>query len=108
MTFFNTPIESPIIIIVTIIYFLTSAVETFDIRLTQAKKAGEDIEQLPIWVNFFYLASWVLFIILFLLNWKYAILVFIIKFILKVLPILEIVGNVLMAPLHWKKHKNQN
>ncbi len=82
MELFNTPIESPVIIIITIIYFITSSIETFDLRLTQAKKAGQDVEQLPTWVNFFYLASWFLFLILFLLNWKYAIVVFVIKFIL--------------------------
>jgi len=37
---FNTAINSPIIIVITILYAITSAITTFDIRMTQAKRNG--------------------------------------------------------------------
>lgn len=105
MELFNTPIESPIIIILTIIYFFSSAIETFDIRLVQARKEGIEVEELPQWVALLYWLNWFLGLALILLNWKYAIVVFIIRFILKVLPVLEIIGNILMAPFKSKTEK---
>lgn len=86
---------------ITFLYFLTSSITTFDIRLTQAKKQGvipsnEDL--VPKWVALVYWVDWGLILILLLSNWRYAILVFIIRFILKVLPVLETAGNIMMAP----------
>lgn len=90
---------------ITFLYFLTSSITTFDIRLTQAKKQGviptnEDF--VPKWVALVYWADWALILILAIANWRYAIMVFIIRFILKVLPVLEVVGNLLMAPFKKK------
>lgn len=103
---FNTTISSPIVIIATILYFITSAITTFDIRMTQAKRDGTlppDEPMPPKWVALIFWIDWLLIATLILLNWKYAILVFIIRFILKVLPVLEIVGNILMSPFKPKK-----
>lgn len=97
MEWFNTPIDSLYIIVITIIYFFTSAIETFDIRIIQAQREGINERSLPKWVAYLYWLNWLLALSLILLNWKYAIMVFIIRFILKVLPVLEIVGNILMA-----------
>lgn len=41
---------------------------------------------------------WGIWLALLYLNWKYALLLFAIKFVLKVLPVLETIGNILMAP----------
>ena len=105
-TLFNTSFSSPVVIIITILYFITSAITTFDIRMTQAKRRG-DLPQnepmLPSWINIVFWLDWLFLIILIFLNWKYAILVFIIRFILKVLPVLEIIGNILMSPFKIKK-----
>ncbi|OGL87204.1 hypothetical protein A3I40_04265 [Candidatus Uhrbacteria bacterium RIFCSPLOWO2_02_FULL_48_12] len=103
---FNTTISSPAVIIVTIFYFITSAITTFDIRMTQAKRDGSlppDESTPSKWVALVFWIDWLLIVALMLLNWKYAILVFVIRFILKVLPVLEIVGNVLMSPFKPKK-----
>jgi hypothetical protein len=92
---------SPLIIGLTVAYFLVASVTTFDMRLTQAKRHGDvpaDDASLPQWVAGFYWAQWALFLALLYLNWKLAIALFVIKFVLKVLPVLEIVGNLLMAP----------
>jgi len=103
MQWFETPIDSPIVIIVTVLYFIASAVETFDIRIIQAQRDGLDIESPPRWIGLVYWLCWLLFIFLVLLNWKYAIIVYVIRFILKVLPVLEIIGNVLMSPFKSNK-----
>lgn len=104
MEFFNTTIQSPIIITLTICYFIVAAITTFDIRINQAIKNGEDEIPLPIWVAVLYWVLWILWIWIFILDWKYALVLFFIKFIFKVLPVLETIGNILMSPFK-KKNK---
>lgn len=97
---------SPILIGLTITYVVVSSVTTLDIRLIQAKKNGTlpaDEPNLPHWVAVLYWIEWIIFAIMVYLNWKYALIVFAIKFILKVLPVLEVIGNILMAPFKSKR-----
>lgn len=106
ISLFATPINSPIVIILTILYFITSAITTFDIRMIQAKRDGRlppNEPMLPSWTGLIAWLDWGIIIALLFLNWKYAIVVFIIKFILKVLPVLETIGNLLMSPFKQKK-----
>lgn len=103
---FNTPIDSTVIIVLTVLYFICESISTFDIRLIQAKRNGTlppDEPLLPAWTAIFIWIGWAIFIALILLNWEYAILVFIIKFILKVFPVLETIGNILMSPFRPRK-----
>ncbi len=103
---FKTVIQSPTIIILTIIYFIAESIVAFDIRLIQAKRAGRltpDDPMLPSWVAIFIYLGWGIFIALLFINWQYAVLLFIIKYILKVLPVLETMGNILMSPFRPKK-----
>lgn len=99
MELFDTNIESPFIIITTIAFFITSAITTFDIRIIQAQKEGVDEPSLPNWVAGLYWLNWIFGTILILLNWKYAIAVFIVRFILKVIPVLETIGYFLVNRL---------
>jgi Zn-dependent protease with chaperone function len=89
---------SPIYLALTIVYFLVASIATFDIRLIQARRQGEDYPMLPSWTGIFGWLQWALFIVLFILNWKYALIIFAVKFVLKVLPVLETIGNILMSP----------
>jgi hypothetical protein len=92
---------TPLIVGLTIAYFLVASVTTFDLRLTQAKRQGTlppDEASLPEWVGLFAWMQWAIFLALLYLNWKYALVLFAVKFVLKVLPVLEIVGNILMSP----------
>ncbi len=98
MELLNTPVASIEIIVLTILYFLVASITTFDIRVNQAISQGEEEIPLPRWVSIFYWLMWIFWIILLLLNWKYALIIFAIKFILKFLPVLEIIGNILMSP----------
>jgi hypothetical protein len=92
---------TPLIIGLTVAYFILASITTFDIRMIQAKRAGvlpPDEPMLPTWVNLLYWLEWTVFLALLYLNWKYALILFVIKFVLKVLPVLETIGNVLMSP----------
>ena len=53
---------------------------------------------LPAWVGVFVWMQWAIFLVLLYLNWKYALILFVIKFVLKALPVLETIGNMLMRP----------
>ena len=90
-----------LLIILTVLYFFVASITTFDIRMTQAKWQGtlpSDELTLPVWVGVFHWVEWAIFIVLLYLNWKYAFVLFAVKFVLKVLPVLETIGNILMSP----------
>ena len=103
MELFNTPVQSTIIAILTVLYFIIASITTFDIRIIQAIRQGEDEIPLPRWVAIFHWFLWITWIWIFLLNWQYALTIFVVKFVLKVLPVLETIGNILMAPFKPKK-----
>ena len=88
-------------VILTIAFVITSSITTFDKRLIQAKRDGvlpPDEPLLPSWAGLIGWIHWGLALSLLIINWKYAIIIFIIMFILAVLPVLEIIGNILMSP----------
>jgi len=102
---FATSITSPIIIALTVLLFITSSITVFDKRLIQFKRLGKVPRNellLPNWIGAILFLHWMIFISLILLNWKYAIILFVIKYILSVLPVLETIGNVLISP--FKKY----
>jgi len=106
MTIFqNIPITSPWTIAISIILFVSESVTTFDMRILQAKRRGDYPEgdhDLPGWVAWLYWLNWILKATLLILNWRYGLGVIVVLFILKVLPVLEVIGNVLMAPFKPK------
>lgn len=98
-------LNSPLLLVITIIYFIISSITTFGIRITQAKKNGTwDYSEpdLPKWTDSLYILETIILIIILILNWKFGIAIYILKFILKVLPVLEIFGNILMRPFRNK------
>jgi len=103
---FNTPIDSPLLITLTVLFAITSSITVFDKRMIQANRSGvlpADEPMLPSWVGIIAWIHWGLLLALLILNWKYAVVVYIAKFILSVLPVLEIAGNMLMRPFRPKK-----
>lgn len=102
---FQPVTESPVLIALTVAFAITSSITVFDTRLIQAKKAGNllpDEPQLPAWVGLIGWLHWGIGLALLILSWKYALAVFVLKFILSVLPVLETIGNVLMSPFKPK------
>ena len=101
ISFFYTPYNSPILISLAIAYGIVASITIFDFRLIQGKKNGvfpEDVPLLPHWVAHFNLIELLIFVGMVLLNWKFALIIFGVTFLLKVLPVLEIIGNILTAP----------
>lgn len=99
----NTPTNSPIIIVLTVAFVITASITTFDVELIRAKRDGvlpPDEPLLPAWIGLFHWLHWGLCLTLLILNWKYAVLVFIIQFALSVFPILE---TIVMSPLRDRK-----
>jgi hypothetical protein len=100
--FFDTPPTSLWFITITMLLFLSECIiTTFDIRIIQAKRSGNlppDHPDLPGWVAILHWFDWIFKATLLVLNWRYAIGVIVVMFILKVLPVLETIGNILMAP----------
>ena len=94
-------LNSPAVLITSIVLLIVQSITIFDIRILQAKRTGTlppDHPELPKWTRSFHMIEWVLRIILLILNWKFALAYFVLLFILKVVPVLETIGNILMVP----------
>jgi hypothetical protein len=105
ISLFDTPADSSVLIVLTVLYAVTSSITVFDKRMIQARRDGTlpaDEPMLPSWVAIVVWVHWGIGLSIILLNWQYAIVVFVAKFIVSVLPVLEIIGNFLMAPFRPK------
>jgi len=104
MNIIYTALSNSTILILSIIIFLLSCLITFDKRLTQAKRDWlKDERDLPKWTGILYWIYLPLLIILFILNWRWALIFYIALFILAVLPVLETIGNLLWGLIVRKK-----
>jgi hypothetical protein len=106
ISWFNTPINSPVLIILTVIFVLTSAITSFDKRAFQTKRArnlSPDEAQLPAWTRLILFFHWGFALALFVLNWKWTLFILALRFIVSFFPVLEIIGNWLMAPFRPRK-----
>jgi hypothetical protein len=109
MDVFRQIAESPLLITLSVALFFCSAIGVCDARVFQGRRAGllpPDQPNLPRWVGLFHFIYWGLLITLGILNWKAAILVWIVLFALKVSAILEIIGWAILRlflPKHLKE-----
>ncbi|MBW1965936.1 MAG: hypothetical protein JRI48_00880 [Deltaproteobacteria bacterium] len=102
----GAPLHLPLILALSVLYVIVSAIRTYDARLIQAKQKGfysgvaakAEGRSLPQWVNIFHWAGWVIFVVFLLLNWKYALALYALLFALRTLPILENLGLLMMHP----------
>jgi hypothetical protein len=98
---------TPLIIGLTIAYFIVASITTLDLRMTKAKQEGvvpPDQPLLPGWVAMFHWTQLAIFLALLFLNWKYALVLIAVKFILNALPVLETFGIILMWPFKPRKY----
>ena len=87
---------------VSIAYFLLACIHTFDKRLIQAQMQGVDHGTLPPRiVAIVSLAMYGTQVLMLVLDWNRALVLFVIAFVLAVIPVLELIGNLLCAPLNW-------
>ncbi len=92
---------SPALLGLSVALFISYSITTLDKRIIQAKRSGAlplNHANLPKWVSIFHFLDWVILISMVILNWKVALFVWACFFILKIFPVLETSGNVLMSP----------
>jgi len=97
-------LSSSLIQILSLLYFIVTAIRTYDLRLfqSQEKELHSDVAleaeglMLPKWVNYIHWLGWIIFGTLVFLNWKFAIVLFGLMFVLKVSPVMERFGAFLM------------
>jgi len=108
--------DSPLLLIVAILYFFVESIRIYDARLIQGHTHDFQSKvllrakgrQLPKWVGYVHFLGWVLFIIMLITNWKFAIVYFICLFVLRVFPILENIGEFLMRNFMHNNDGNIN
>ena len=101
MSILNQLMNSPLLLGLAAALFLVSCITTLDKRIAQGKRSGAlpaDQQDLPKWVLALHFLDWGLLITLLILNWRVGLLVWAILLVLKVLPVLETIGNILMRP----------
>lgn len=108
MEIFGEFFTSSVNIALTVIFFITASINTFDKRLIQAKRGNQAVPTydgplLPNWVIIIHIIYYGSLFVLLFIDWKVAIAFILIKFVLDVLPVMETIGNVLMSPFKQKK-----
>lgn len=83
--------------ILTITFIIACSIVSFDLHSRQGNKST-----LPSWVMYVYPICIGLAIVILIMNWKYAILIFIICYIGTVLPVLDKIGSIIMSPFKPK------
>ncbi len=110
----NYEIISPLYLTLVVLYFISASIKMCDIRRAQAEKGMLGIESfeiswrtppLPKWTSIFLFLDWLFLLGLLILNWKTAILIWVIHVILNWFDILPILGGILMLPFRPKYPK---
>jgi len=99
-------VNSPTLQILSVGYLLAKGIVVYDSRILQARwrrmnsgvaaRAGGRV--CPTWVGAFVFVEWALILTILVFNWKYAIALYVFSFLLKVLPVLEVIGEIIMRP----------
>lgn len=92
---------SPLVFSLVFVLFFSSSLSTFYVRCRQAMRVGDWPEGDPVvpeWVGNFLFVDIAIFVALLVMDWRLAIKIWCIRFALKVLPVLEVIGNILLAP----------
>lgn len=92
--------------LILIFFIITSAITEYDKRLTLAYWNGQKFkwELLPKWVGHIIWLHWAICLLLLAINWKYALALFVVKYLLSITHILEYFGN-WMVSLFRKRPK---
>jgi len=94
--------DSPLLIGLSVALFFSSAFGVCDARVFQGRRTGllpPDQPNLPRWVGIFHFLYWALLIWIGIISWKIALLLWLILLGLKVSPILETIGWLVLRPL---------
>ncbi len=107
----RAPIDSPWVLALSITYILAESPRIYDARIIQSISRGIRSAvahravgySVPSWVGYLSFPVWLSVIGLFVLNWKYALCFYAVMFLLKVIPVLEHIGEFLMRPFMIKE-----
>ena len=99
------PFNSPVILVLSVLYAIYESIRVYDARLLQAKTRGfqsavaaeANGRMLPRWLGYIHFAGILMIIVLLIMNWKYAIALYSLLFLLRVLPVLERIGAAIMS-----------
>lgn len=103
----RAPIDSPLILVLSVLYLLVQAIKWYDVRIYQKKRFGTSSaiaeraegHKFPDWARALHtFGGWAILIALLLLNWKYTLVLFVFLWFLKFLPLLENLGELMMRP----------
>ncbi len=95
----DSPTNTAAFRILLIAYGVTSSIVIYDIRLDQERRFnGRDAGSLPGWTIVFHWIAYACAIALIFISWRAFITIFVVRFILKLLPVLETIGGLLMIP----------
>ena len=102
----RAPLDSSLILGLSVMYALVVSVRTYHARLIKAKRRGSFVgvasgaegRGLPTWINAMHWTGWLLFGALLVLHWKYALALYAFLFLLRALPVLEGIGFIIMRP----------
>lgn len=98
----NSALDSPLILSLTFVYIVSDAISIYDTRLIQWRQNGmipKDTPSPPNWTGVFGILSWVTIIVTIILEWQYGLLLWLIIYILKIIPVMETIGGVIVKLL---------
>ena len=99
----NAPLDSPLILALSVVYAVVVSLRTYDARLTLAKRSSSysgvvpeaKRRRLPALINGMHWVGWLVFAALLILNWKYALALYALLMLLRVLPVMGWIGSVI-------------
>lgn len=106
ISWFNTPFNSAILILFVIAYNIVAAINNYDIGLHRDEKNGtfpENTKILPKWIRYTRWMEPLIFFIMLLLNWKFALIACILKAILQALLVLEFIGYIILSSFNFRR-----
>jgi len=89
------------IVVLNILFYLFLSIALFD--LDYAKSKSLDDPELPQWIGLIDLVLIISWIFLLFVGWKFAFIGFVVYLISSIIPIPQMIGNILMSPFKPKK-----
>ena len=101
----NYDFTSPLFLTVLIIHFVSFSIRAYDVGILHSIREGNIVRPLGSWVGIAHWIGWGTAIALLILNWKYALIIFVIRFFLRFFSILQIIGFLFLYPFLTKVPK---
>jgi hypothetical protein len=106
ISWFSTPFNSTILIVLAIGYHLVASVTRYDIRLLLSHKNDSETPEkkiLPKWIGLLHWIEGILLVAMLLLNWKFALITWLIKAVFQALMILDFICFLIITTLNLRR-----